>query len=593
VRGTIFWMRQETWNSDIVMIQWKIEVAKPWNIPLIVPKVTHMVGTKSFISVPTWSGTLWIHKDVSGIWSNTWAIQFLPLRGKKIIIDNIPVINNNIPFETIAYNKEKVVLEITPTLQQAEKIIFQNMDTMSISWIINNSWSIHWSNTWVLVLTGSQLWWSPHIINGKYQFSFCNTLNGKDICTKEREVNITPEISFDQKTQYISYDTDLTNLYKKFFNRWYTITEDKSIKEDIVSIRQKLVNNTIRKQNKKNIKKWLMEIDMTGNDCIEYQKRNRILKTWYNNCQPIETEIGDQTVQNILAGKWYEVFAYAWYNSSESLNMTLSWNRLITPNSHISSWTSWGGWWSPLDSLSFDGVRNYNTWSSFAIMKNNTKGIFMYNNYNWWNESNYIVYTNTWSSWIWLGTGSEFAIEMSVRGTSLKRNVNSPGNTLFSLNHEMSLNTWMCWMYPSPQKSCLKFWASSSFSWLLLTSDLTGSLDDQKFYKILVEYKSWTWVISLYDEYKLMKKSEDISINNSPWDSWEYFLLWFSWNCSSYWWNFSCYPYNYWNDIIDYLKIYKKSLPKEDTLNIKLQPYNNGRSLEIKKWIWGDKTFIY
>jgi hypothetical protein len=298
-------------------------------------------------------------------------------------------------------------------------------------------------------------------------------------------------------------------------------------------------------------------MDMTWNDCINYQLIQWVLETWNEKCKPIETEFWWETIQNILAGKWYDIVAYAPYNT-DNYDMKINWSPIIWNNESLYISNSiYQHRYNPATTFFIDGsisctnihdTQLHNTW--FPVSGNIFSSLYV-----WWDYGNWVFLDNSnlgalfndylkynisslglSPSWSW------FAIEMSVRWASLKR-TGSGTYTLFS-NGTSGPKLYL-------NNSRLYVWTSLYIS---LTPDLKNQLETHNFYKVVFEYKNWTRTLSLYDDYTLLQEVSNSmtisSVNNL-------YIWWEQSSCSAFWYTYTCYI-NQWNDIIDYVKIYKK-----------------------------------
>jgi hypothetical protein len=202
-----------------------------------------------------------------------------------------------------------------------------------------------------------------------------------------------------------------------------------------------------------------------------------------------------------LVASWYTLVAYAPYDKLWDLNMYKAWWESITFSS----------WWN----ISFDDSNPDNKW--IKIMD------WTVNMSSW-----YLVY-----SWSELLLWSNFAVEMSVRGEALKRTTN---NFLFNSTDST---------YPYKLKTTSTTWKSLALQeWSVSPTLFFNSPDLPKdFYSIIFskEWINWRLFIPETTYYT------NISTLNSLATLWDNLYIW-------------CYEtkISQWNDIIDYVKIYKK-----------------------------------
>ncbi len=223
-----------------------------------------------------------------------------------------------------------------------------------------------------------------------------------------------------------------------------------------------------------------------------------------------------------LVASWYTLVAYAPYDKLWDLNMYKAWWDIINYST------------AGIDSLDDNNLESFPNWcektKSFCDI-DWVKWVFIWT---WTTIADYIKYTGLDSLNLW----PNFAIEMSVRGEALKR-VSVANYYLFNSD------TYRLFM-----KNSLWYEMFSIIQAPLTTPFLpflnnfsVSNLNNNSFYKTIFK-KDWTnWTLSL-----------------NWYSTWSTSLSWTLslWNILNIW-NFNSSPSSLqWNDIIDYVKIYKK-----------------------------------
>lgn len=208
-------------------------------------------------------------------------------------------------------------------------------------------------------------------------------------------------------------------------------------------------------------------------------------------------------VDSGLVTDWYSLVAYAPYNVSKGINMykstgdvyNIEFNNLVVWTWTYSTWTL--------------NEKNYNIstiyWKIWVYLDNSDA---------WWDD--FLKYTfNEELSW-------DFAIEMSVRGAALKREWWK--YNLLNLIQKNNTNNY-------------------TISWSItnLYSTWLTNIQDNSFYKVILSYDSSNWTtLKIWNDYVYHSGSLTLS-----W--WSELYIWSTSSSTSQW-----------NDIIDYVKIYKK-----------------------------------
>ncbi|MDD5213181.1 MAG: FecR domain-containing protein [Candidatus Gracilibacteria bacterium] len=265
-------------------------------------------------------------------------------------------------------------------------------------------------------------------------------------------------------------------------------------------------------------------------------------------CQKEIVTFGTEQVDDSLCDDGYELVGYAGYNYNNGNYHNLDLNTYInSTNSVIYSsgasinntklvqsgslfYTS-GDLTNSL-SGTMDGVY-YNFLDNGIFDFGGNKGIFLDN----WNPTNDFLQYNIGD--LNLNSGSGFAIEMSVRGAALKRNDGHAYN-LFTLgNYTMYINTNL---YDAIGTTMIRTTPSGTDR-----SSYEGNISDNKFYKVISIYNNGTLSIYIYDENNgIIVKRENISISST-------LLIGDTLYVGS-----TKDKLSQWNDIIDYVKVYKR-----------------------------------
>lgn len=235
-----------------------------------------------------------------------------------------------------------------------------------------------------------------------------------------------------------------------------------------------------------------------------------------------------------LSLSWYTLVAYAPYDKQWDINMyTSEWKPLPYNSDWIIPDET-----KPMDqsidsdsSISWvnDSPDYYNSTYSFYD-KDWVKWIFIWS---WWTTPDYLKYDM--SS---LGLWDSFAVEMGVRGWALKRNIwwmPAPTFYLFfsdNYNFFMANSWWERFLLKESNLSKINT-TTSYFS--------VSALNDNSFYKLIYKKDLNNW---------------NLNINwTSTWTTSLSWSLWL-WNYLNIWETPT--NLNQWDDIIDYIKIYKK-----------------------------------
>lgn len=323
-------------------------------------------------------------------------------------------------------------------------------------------------------------------------------------------------------------------------------------------------SNEIEVKIKEKAKKHLKRKIFRCNNWEECPETTFNLQSVTNPCLPEEIEIAWECVSKTLS--WvsgYELVAYAPYNISWWLNLHLAvgwtwtltnggiiasncvppfegttWNNLFfksynSTTNDLNYYNSWCPEFSPPHSFTtFDGFLNWATFNGnwFFNMGNGIKWILLDNH----NSDDYIKYS-------WLDLWSNFAIEMSVRGTALLRNTTSVQFYLFKSDNYY-LKMWnTLWV----EKFQLKEGTANKLD-QSLPSPITSTLatNPNNFYKV-VFIKNWSvWKLFINWEQLWTNFSVTQLLGNNI----------YIWSL-----DFGENYYHQWNDIIDYVKIYNLS----------------------------------
>lgn len=504
VRWTIFWVRKTSSITNIIVLEWKVEVQRlnnwqnivedlfnwkevVWSVISWDKLVITIDNQKSYINVNKGESIKWIEIKTGGNpSSSTWAIDKIPAELKSNIIENISYINQNLVPEIKSFNQEdatnfELVLKMNSSFALADylKLETSTWENYKFSGITNSD---------VLTLT----WWTNFESrklsdikdrSPKIKLSFCDKIWEKEICSKELEI-------------------DFANIALNF----------KNIDEKVI-FWWEIVENTLYDE-------WY--------DLVAYAGYNNNLKLWTWSSNNIEGSF--EFLKDYDTSNNRDI--YYKYNSSE--NKFLDWDYSNTNNRRSSD-------------LSNSGLPNF------------VKKIgWEYAIYEWWNYWTWILIENdNYNSWrdflkyeIWdlkLTSWNWFAIEMSVRGASLK-NRNSNYYLFDFLNSSWS---WISLRLTQDNNNGQYLsLLQNNITWIVKISNF-WDLENDKFYKIIAKFENNNWYLDILDW-------NDIIIYGIPSQyiipSLTYLYIW----AEKYEENWKLKYKNQWNDIIDYVKIYRK-----------------------------------
>lgn len=247
---------------------------------------------------------------------------------------------------------------------------------------------------------------------------------------------------------------------------------------------------------------------------------------------PLTVIFGNETITNNLASNWYNLIGYAGYNiadysmiiagktihyaSWDSINSclpSLSWTTFN--NNSCTDDTTKEYLRHPLLNSSFTKNSSFNIWTNYWIFLDNA-GSDDFLKYNIWDL---LLNTSTW-----------FAIEMNVRGAALKR-----------LNQTYTLFNFSNWLWLKLENWNISLFTGNSWKLILWNSINIGTTDYDKFFKIIVYAENNKVYVSIPE---LLLNSDYLNFTNTS------FSDMYIWSNSS--------KTNQWNDMIDYVKIYKK-----------------------------------
>jgi hypothetical protein len=215
-----------------------------------------------------------------------------------------------------------------------------------------------------------------------------------------------------------------------------------------------------------------------------------------------------QDLKNILLPKIWDLRYIPSFDSKSSI----FWDNTSTINFIVPLW-----------------LKEYKKETSFMSYIGWNWGIFIDNTWNDWVVNDYIKYNLTP-----LNLKDKFIIEMSVRGGALKRTSLSKNFTLFDFwgsNNKLVLNTYQ-------NKLAL------IISWTELNIYIPefNNMDSNKYYKVIVIFEWGKFKLKvIWDWFEKSTDSKFYSVLNTN---------------TLYIWS-SSVPDSQWNDIIDYVKIYK------------------------------------
>lgn len=469
VRWTIFWVRSNWNKSDVIVLQWEVQVNKINSIPEIISwsdfenlsnaiqndKIEEIqseniweiswITNWSWVIVVEWweeSKALEIQKDAT--WTNSeineiswsWVIEKLPDDMKENIENNLWDINNSIKLELLwiennSRTDRKVKIKLTDTLKR-----------WRIVNINEKRYDTFLPTTSDILLLESEIL-KDNIVN----ISICK----KWKCTKELKVDFNKITSFNQNTidEYQDPNCDEHMLEDWVCNYDFKLLSEANYNDDF----------------EMRYLSWMLNWDK-----------------WYLN-----SDVCDNNQQNNI-------------ELCNQLGSHTLLQKNVTNNSILYSF-SWWITWVYLDNINNDDYLKYDI-SDLDL-----------------------------NSWSW------FAIEMSVRGGALNRT-----SWIYFLSTTNTSGNFLLWLYNWD----LYFWKTIANS-IKIPNGTLQSLWNDDFYRIIATYNT-NWI-------ELQIKNRDwLNLTWSPIKSPSIIP---TFNNNIFIWSNNSFQYQ-WNDIIDYVKIYKQ-----------------------------------
>lgn len=483
VRWTVFWLKKQSNQTNIVLVRWKVEVNKiqDWEKQIINSPITQQEDEKSYIEVQKEEPPKWIIiKQLSpNLWTNTetqtstWMLQELPQSEIEELIES------------------KIPQELKEELEQIFELESKSNKLKCNKWYKVIMWKCQEVFNWCKEQEQSSTW---AYICDRYK-----EILKRDPSKLEFDKLINQNLTKAQIEEEISIDWYLwfKNGLEKYFNKNYECKWQRTFR-----INYGCVNNYL--------------IDYYDRDwkVVAYAPYNKDLKMW-----KWESLIDWEETENFIYAEYNSLSDWTYENYNQSTNVFDS-----------------QAWWvlqeeSNRPNINWAIPRKVSLENNLDIIQwNEEKWIFI-DNYNnsLWNQD-YIKYSINDLNLTW-----SFAIEMSVRGAALKRGVNCWNFYcyLFTTN----LIEFKLW------SDGLKLWSSGKD--IYIPNSKFTSLDDNTFYsiKVIVENNHpkiiVNWNIIAYE-------TDNFYLTNIS-NIWTQLYIWSKIDKTQQW-----------NDIIDYVKIYKR-----------------------------------
>lgn len=497
VRWTVFWLKKQPSQTNIVLVRWKVEVNKieNWEQKPIISPITLKEDNKTYIEVVKEEQPKWIEIQTPITWANsepqisTWMLQEL----------------NQEEIEELTKSK------ISEELKKELELVFEQESK-------KNKLKC---NKWYKVVT----WKCQEIFDGckdqtqnstwAYICDRYNEILKREPSTPEFDKLISQNITREKIEEEISIDGYLwfKNKLEKHFNNNYECKWQKTFRHNYWCVNNNLIDYYDRD--------WKV---------VAYAPYNKDLKMW-----TWESLTGEWETNEFISdySKWFLEDDWIYQIYDLSTKQFKSWDYNSSTNQRRSTTLNWAN--LTYENLGFF-VKRSEDLAIYDWSENWEKWIFIDND-NYASGEDYIKYN---ISNLNLGSWSWFAIEMSVRGAALKRN--SWQYYLF-YNDKISL-------YKDGNEICIQTNFKNCFN---LMSKINVIVWDNinNFYKILV-----TW--NKNNKYDTPNNNTNLNI----FINWENISNAENVNQISslnlYIWSHSDKAYQ-WNDIIDYVKIYRKN----------------------------------
>ncbi len=524
VRGTVFWVQKNLWNSKILVSEWKVAVYKNYenNLETILEKISNneviskepVSWNNITINTQTWESLIEVETDESIKWveinsntqwevgNNTDAIENIWEESKKDIFENRVKFSSQTTFEVNEFSMnsskmlEKFVLKI-------HKNVWNSTDFITFNDQNNNE---------LLTLETHEIWES--------QISWENDIFYIDITNNLYLI--------------LSNDVIVTNAWRSQTGQYQNGT-NQSLRPDTTSITSPVDINKLYiylSQNRYSVQynSKIISLPIIVNSNISQEEPQGELPLLVRE-KPIlppldedESEDDDECSKTFWADNQYCWEKTSWLNISTEFELAYYAPYDVAGDIHMYSDNDT---YVNLSQKSItdnflelpDYCKNWSDeWNSFCIQEDGTKGIFIDSTDN----DDYIKYS-------WLGIHDDFIIEMNIKGDALKENKNWKNHNIITIEDKniSILNL--------SQGNKLNIWDSSCF-------------DECNFSSI-----NWD------QNYTVLISNNNFSIYNDNYEQ----IINFNWfNISSYigfvyiWTN--KFKNNQINSIINYVKIYEK-----------------------------------
>ena len=554
---------------------------------------------ESLIKVENNDTEKWIIISMDNILEYTWSLDYIPFDVKDEILNNYPIINSNIQVKLNSYYYKapsaSITLDITEKVfQNVDFLLINGRDVLNInkntpytqSWRIitytfdENSWNIEEASYNIDdYITGADT--SNIIINSVWSDNIDDFSNIDQI----EELNnrwLWWEDSFDP-TQAKEAKSLLNFISKSHASNqidlFEYITSKLNLEEEQITIQLwKIAHNwKIRLTNKISLtiineksyeNKNKQDKKITEDDIIKEKETNIVKERWVTECDGfLFTNINNQNkcadADNDLVTDNWNLFAFAPYDNAGDIMLYMSWWNNEPKTNKVVKYKNWwddSNWkyrhniWAWWDAYENDNLPDY--------CLNNNQNFYKHNSFcsvssinwifidDWWNKSDdlnagwgnepsssndgndFIKYLNVDLSW-------DYIFEINVKGSSL--NQLNPlqffkNHTLLSIewkNFSLKKNAlnWDIFFYKENED--LLCWSNQSNC-----NQLTW-LSDDGFYSIFIWKNSLkiqnTNINTIYAE-------QNLSSSSNAW-----FYVWSNQQKT-----------RQWDDIINYVKIYKK-----------------------------------
>lgn len=561
VRGTVFGVQKNSWNSKILVSEWKVAVYKNYeeNLEKLLEKIStnktisrEQVSSRnnnvitideetqeSIIEVESDESIKWVQIDTQSQWEiepTNDSLEDIPEEIKKDIIDNRILFSKNIWFwvDTLEINEqwqiEKLVLKM-------QKKVWDWLDKISISSSLG-------SNQWGLSTNIEKNYsLSPIEKNNQYFIDLSNDIKAWYISYH------LPTEDISQENTISIFSTANADYTKQVWDkRWSNIDLNTNAEittwnqsPDIITISESDDDTTwepknlgtitiqlVQTRNWKNFESKSVTVPLVKDTKISQEKPKDELPLLVRE-KPILPPLDEDESESECSNPFWEEKQYCWEKTDGiDDDFTLAYYAPYDVAGDISIYDSsftYKLWWHSSitgnnTSLPDYCVESSDESNSFCIQSDGTKGIFI-DNEGWsWTNKDYIKYQ-------WLALNNDFIFEINVRWKALNR------------------STWTYFLF-----------SNEKVKLYLHDRQLTLKIDDYEKWSINIPY------ISLGNSRNysvlLIKNDNEIWIQLSDTsNSSEYDYQNFERDFNYIWVN-KDWIKNQWNDVINYIKIYEK-----------------------------------